>query len=110
MAARARVGTVVAEEQLVDKLLKQDAALSLKMPGAVTKFEATKAYKAFLGYNVNHPILGSKNKGVTVSFANEFAVASGFSSGKMPLLEKKTVGLMGLKGVQGLNIKGVSGH
>ncbi|KAF2650023.1 DEAD-domain-containing protein [Lophiostoma macrostomum CBS 122681] len=66
-----------------------------------------KAYQAFLGYNKTYlKKLQLDAKGL-VQLANGYARAMGCA--EIPLIEKKTIGKMGLKGVPGLNI-GVAGR
>jgi ATP-dependent RNA helicase MSS116 len=68
--------------------------------------KAVKAYVSMLGfYNTNLKsrcgVSGTDN---LVNFVNNFAYQAGFD--ELPPIEKKTIGKMGLKGVQGLNIGG----
>ncbi|KAF2012428.1 DEAD-domain-containing protein [Aaosphaeria arxii CBS 175.79] len=61
-----------------------------------------KAYQAFLGYNKTYmKKLRLDAKGL-VQIANEYAFAMGCP--EPPMIERKVVGKMGLKGVPGLNI------
>jgi ATP-dependent RNA helicase MSS116 len=61
-----------------------------------------KAYQAFLGYNKTYlKKLKLDSKGL-VQLANQYARAMGCP--EPPLIEKRVVGKMGLKGVPGLRI------
>jgi ATP-dependent RNA helicase MSS116, mitochondrial len=65
------------------------------------------AYQAFLGYyNSNVKRFKINGKKELVQLANEYATVIGFPrDGPPPALQAKTVGKMGLKGVEGLNIE-----
>jgi ATP-dependent RNA helicase MSS116 len=68
----------------------------------VDELAKAKAYQAFLGYNKTYlKKLRLDAKGL-VQLANGYAMAMGCA--EVPLIEKQTVGKMGLKGVPGLNI------
>ncbi|KAF1991549.1 DEAD-domain-containing protein [Aulographum hederae CBS 113979] len=61
-----------------------------------------KAYQAFLGFNKDNLRQHKGNKEAIVQIANDFAFAMGCD--EIPMVEKRIVGKMGLKGVKGLNI------
>ncbi|KAF2005399.1 DEAD-domain-containing protein [Amniculicola lignicola CBS 123094] len=61
-----------------------------------------KAYQAFLGYNKTYLSKLRLNPAGLVQLANEYSRTMGCP--EPPLIEKKTIGKMGLKGVPGLNI------
>ncbi len=67
------------------------------------KTGAEQAYQAWLGfYNTNTRKCGW-NQAQLVETANEFSRVIGLT--EIPFLEKKTVGMMGLRGVPGLRIR-----
>jgi ATP-dependent RNA helicase MSS116 len=61
-----------------------------------------KAYQAFLGYNKTFAKKLQLSLGNLVAVANEYSRTMGCP--EPPLIEKKTIGKMGLKGVPGLNV------
>lgn len=65
---------------------------------------AERAYQAWLGfYNSNTKRIGKISKQELVALANEWSRLVGLRH--PPALEKRTVGKMGLRGVQGINTK-----
>jgi len=65
---------------------------------------AKQSYQAFLGfYNSNTRTCGFNNKESLVECANSYASYVGLT--EVPALERKTIGKMGLKGVQGLVVE-----
>ncbi|GMI08510.1 hypothetical protein TrVE_jg6697 [Triparma verrucosa] len=67
------------------------------------ELSAQQAYGAWLGfYNGNLRKCGWRQKEELVQVANEYAATTGLDY--IPMLEAKTVGKMGMKGVRGLNI------
>jgi len=65
---------------------------------------AERAYQAWLGfYNSNTKRIGKVSKQELVALANEWSRLVGLRY--PPALEKRTVGKMGLRGVQGINTK-----
>lgn len=66
--------------------------------------KATKAYVSALGFYNTHlkARCGVKGTDALVAFCNAFAYQVGFTT--LPPIEKKTIGKMGLKGIQGLNV------
>lgn len=68
----------------------------------VDEVAKAKAYQAFLGYNKPFCKRLRLSTAELVRVANDFAVAMGCP--ETPMLEKSTVGKMGLKGVPGLRI------
>lgn len=67
-----------------------------------------KAYQAFLGYNKTFVKKLQLSTTELVRVANEYSRAMGCA--EPPLIEKSTIGKMGLKGVPGLNVGSRRGH
>lgn len=70
--------------------------------GAVDETTKSKAYQAFLGFNKSYMKNLRLDAEGLVRMANEYADAMGCS--EPPMVDKKTVGKMGLKGVKGLRV------
>ena len=88
-------------QPITKDLSKQQAQIEQALTFVDEEAKA-KAYQAFLGYNKTYlKKLKLDTKGL-VKLANGYASAMGCP--EPPLIEKKTVGKMGLKGVPGLNI------
>ena len=81
--------------QLKSTALLQQRPEALRIPGE-------QAYQAYLGYyNSNLKRIGM-TKGGLVQLANQYSRTIGFQ--EPPALQKKTIGLMGLKGIPGLRV------
>lgn len=61
------------------------------------------AYQAFLGFYNSHVRKVGWNSNKLVEVANDYSAVMGLK--EIPALPKKTIGMMGLKGVQGLRIE-----
>lgn len=78
---------------------------------ALTRVDETtkrKAYQAWLGYHKTEMKKMRLDAPGLVRMANEYAFAMGCP--EPPMIEKKVVGKMGLKGVQGLRVGAVDGR
>eukprot|EP00474_Spongospora_subterranea_P010277 CRZ10735.1 hypothetical protein [Spongospora subterranea] len=78
-------------------------ALSSVDKTAVLQKAAQQAYQAFLGFYNSNLRMVNWSKSDLVRVANDYAKIMGLSD--VPALQKKTVGMMGLRGVQGLRVE-----
>ncbi|KAH5015624.1 ATP-dependent RNA helicase [Parastagonospora nodorum] len=83
------------------KVPEQEAAITRAFANVEEEAKA-KAYQAFLGYNKTFLKKLQLSTTELVRVANEYSRAMGCP--EPPLIEKSTIGKMGLKGVPGLNI------
>lgn len=86
---------------IIAKLASYQALVERSFP-SVDEVAKSKAYQAFLGYNKTYLKKLRLQPRELVQIANEYAEAMGCP--EPPMIEKKIVGKMGLKGVPGLRI------
>jgi ATP-dependent RNA helicase MSS116 len=86
---------------VVSQLAKHDSTIERAFTNVDEEAKA-KAYQAFLGYNKTFLKKLGMSPADLVRLSNEYARAMGCP--EPPLIEKSTVGKMGLKGVPGLRI------
>lgn len=95
----------ILEEDITEEseAMVQEVQRRVRGGDGVLSKSASAAYAAFLGYykgQMKRTGMGRPER--LVSIANDFAMSAGFH--EPPMLQKSTVGKMGLKGVAGLNI------
>ncbi|KAI8940615.1 hypothetical protein NX059_001887 [Plenodomus lindquistii] len=86
---------------IVSRLPKHEAEIARAFVN-VDELAKAKAYQAFLGYNKTFLKKLQMSPADLVRLANDYARTMGCP--EPPLIEKSTIGKMGLKGVPGLNI------
>ncbi|KAF2114741.1 ATP-dependent RNA helicase MSS116 mitochondrial precursor [Lophiotrema nucula] len=88
-------------KDIVAELPKYEGAVE-KALASTTEEARSKAYQAFLGFNKTFAKKLQLDMKNLVRVANEYSEAMGLP--EPPMLEKRTVGKMGLKGVPGLRV------
>ena len=97
-------------EGLAPEVVEAAVAEAAASVGAVEEVTREKAYQAWLGYYKAKMKTYKWNAATLVEYANGFAMGA-LGLGRVPLLQAKTVGQMGLRGTPGLNVaKGPSGR
>ncbi|KAJ6583764.1 P-loop containing nucleoside triphosphate hydrolase protein, partial [Mycena sp. CBHHK59/15] len=90
---------------LTETELASASAVVQQVLPLVSRETKAQAYRAFLGV-YNSSLKGLRwNRDDLVARGNEFAVSTlGWKDVALPTIDRKTIGKMGLKGVQGLNV------